>query len=77
MFVKRPPDLCQQLCDGSGASIEAIRSYFTDEQVVRGISGNVGIEYDDLINGDYKLMIEPIKHDRRRRQKADRFGEKH
>ncbi len=33
------------ISDGSGASIEAIRSYFTDEQVVRGISGHVGIEY--------------------------------
>ena len=50
------------ISDGSGASIEAIRSYFTDEQVVRGISGHVGIEYDDLVNGDYKLMLEPIMY---------------
>ena len=50
------------ISDGSGASIEAIRSYFTDEQVVRGISGHVGIEYDDLVNGDYKLMVEPIMY---------------
>ena len=50
------------ISDGSGASIEAIRSYFTDEQVVRGISGHVGIEYDDLTNGDYKLMLEPIMY---------------
>ena len=50
------------ISDGTGASIEAIRSYFTDEQVVRGISGHVGIEYDDLVNGDYKLMIEPIMY---------------
>ena len=50
------------ISDGSGASIEAIRSYFTDEQVVRGISGHVGIEYDKLTNGDYKLMVEPIMY---------------
>ncbi len=50
------------ISDGTGASIEAIRSYFTDEQVVRGISGHVGIEYDKLTNGDYKLMIEPIMY---------------
>lgn len=50
------------ISDGSGASIEAIRSYFTDEQVVRGISDHMGIEYDKLTNGDYKLMIEPIMY---------------
>ncbi len=50
------------ISDGSGASIEAIRSYFTDEQVVKGISGHVGIDYDDLVNGDYKLMVEPIMY---------------
>ena len=50
------------ISDGSGASIEAIRSYFTDEQVVRGISNHVGIKYDELTNGDYKLMIEPVMY---------------
>ncbi len=45
------------ISDGTGASIEAIRSYFTDEQVVRGISDHVGIEYDDLVNGNYKLQL--------------------
>lgn len=50
------------ISDGSGASIEAIRSYFTDEQVVRGISNHVGIKYDELTNGDYKLMLEPVMY---------------
>lgn len=40
--------------------IEKIRSYFTDEQVVRGISNHVGIPFNELTNGDYKLMIEPV-----------------
>ena len=44
------------------ADIEQIRSYFTDEQVVREISSHVGITYDKLTNGDYKLMIEPIMY---------------
>lgn len=44
------------------ADIEQIRSYFTDEQVVREISLHVGITYDKLTNGDYKLMIEPIMY---------------
>ncbi len=47
---------------GSAVSIEVIRSYFTDEQVVRGIANHIGIDFDDLTNGDYKLMIEPIMY---------------
>ncbi len=42
--------------------IDEIRSYFTDEQVVKGISAHVGIAYDKLTGGDYKLMIEPIMY---------------
>ena len=44
------------------ASIEAIRSYFTDEQVIRAIAGYVGINFDTLIGGDYKIVIEPIAY---------------
>ncbi len=50
------------ISDGSGANIEAIRSYFTDEQVVKRIAEHMGIEFDDLTNGDYKLMLEPIMY---------------
>lgn len=44
---------------GTG-SIAAIRSYFCDEQVLRGICGYTGFSYDELIGGDYKLIIEPL-----------------
>lgn len=44
------------------ASIDAIRSYFTDEQVIRAIAGYVGINFDTLIDGDYKIVIEPIAY---------------
>lgn len=44
------------------ASIDAIRSYFTDEQVIRAIAGYVGINFDTLIGGDYKIVIEPIAY---------------
>lgn len=44
---------------GTG-SIAAIKSYFCDEQVLRGICGYVGFNYDVLIDGDYKLIIEPL-----------------
>ena len=42
------------------SNIEDIRSYFTDEQVVRAMASDFGFSFDDLINGDYKLMIEPL-----------------
>lgn len=45
----------------SGApDIKAIKNYFTDETVIRWISDVTGMAYDTLINGDYKLFIEPI-----------------
>ena len=52
------------ISDGGGlaADINKIRSYFTDEQVIRGISNHVEIPFDTLTNGDYKLMIEPIMY---------------
>ncbi|WP_330618026.1 hypothetical protein [[Clostridium] symbiosum] len=44
------------------ASIEEIKAYFTDEQVVRGIAGYVGIDFNVLISGEYRIMIEPIAY---------------
>ena len=42
------------------ANIEEIKSYFTDEQVIRSIAGLTGMDFDTLINGEYRLLIEPI-----------------
>ena len=44
------------------ASLQAIKDYFTDELALRGIAGYVGMNYDTMIGGDYKLMIEPIAY---------------
>lgn len=51
------------ISSGSGqASIEQIKSYFTDELVIRYIAQVTGLDYDVLINGNYKLMLEPIAY---------------
>ena len=42
--------------------IAAIRSYFTDEQVIRSIAGYAGMDFDTLIGGDYKLVVEPVSY---------------
>ena len=44
------------------ASLAAIKSYFTDEQVLRSIAGYVGMSYEALIGGEYKLLLEPIAY---------------
>lgn len=46
----------------SKASIAATRSYFTDEQVIRAIAGYVGIDFDLLISGDYRIVVEPLAY---------------
>ena len=44
------------------ANIEAIRSYFTDEQVIRALAGYVGMDFNKLVSGTYKLVVEPIAY---------------
>lgn len=43
-------------------NIVAIKSYFTDEQVIRSIADTIGMNFDILIDGDYKLLLEPIAY---------------
>ena len=45
-----------------GANIHQIKKYFTDEQVLRGICNYCGFDYDTLIGGDYKVMVEPLAY---------------
>lgn len=46
-----------------GASnIEEIKSYFTDEQVIRSIASLTGMDFDTLINGEYRLLLEPVAY---------------
>lgn len=49
-------------CNAYPADINRVRRYFTDEQVLRSIAGYVGMNFDTMIGGDYKLMIEPIAY---------------
>lgn len=46
----------------SRASIEAIKRYFCSEYAAQLVSDKTGIAFDDLISGDYKLVIEPIAY---------------
>lgn len=46
-----------------GASnIEEIKSYFTDEQVIRSIASLTGMDFASLTSGEYRLLIEPVAY---------------
>lgn len=60
-YVIPTQELPKIIATNSGTgSIIAIRSYFCDEQILKGICGDTGFNYDTLISGDYKLLIEPL-----------------
>lgn len=51
------------ISSGSGnANIEAIRNYFCREGTMRDIAAATGFNYDNLISGSYKILLEPIAY---------------
>jgi len=62
-YINPSKDMPRIISSGSGqAGIEEIKSYFTDELVIRYIAEVTGMSYDVLINGEYKLLLEPIAY---------------
>lgn len=51
------------ISSGSGASsIAEIKRYFCSEYTVKLVANQVGIEYETLINGNFKILIEPVAY---------------
>ncbi len=50
------------ISSGGGSNIAAIRSYFTDEVVVRDIANKARMTYEELTSGAYKLLLEPMAY---------------
>lgn len=50
------------ISSSGGNNIAAVKSYFTDEQVLRSIAQLTGIEFDVMIAGQYKLLVEPLAY---------------
>ncbi|WP_313339916.1 hypothetical protein [Sedimentibacter sp.] len=58
-----PSQTMPRIVSTNGSSnIAAIKSYFTDEQVIRSIASITGMDFDILIGGDYKLLLEPMAY---------------
>ncbi len=43
-----------------GANIVAIKTYFSKEGTLKDICDKTGFDYDELISGDYVVMLEPL-----------------
>ena len=62
-IYKTPSQAIPRIISTNGKNnIEAIKSYFTDEQVLRVIAEQAGMDYDTLIGGEYKILLEPIAY---------------
>jgi len=59
----KPDSPMPRIISNSGnANITAIKRYFCSELILRKIAELIGASYDTLINGNYKLLIEPIAY---------------
>lgn len=57
----KPSQAIPRIVSSNGSNnIAAIKSYFTDEQVICSIANLTGMNYEILIGGDYKLLLEPL-----------------
>ncbi len=60
---KNPGQTIPKIISTNGNNnIEAIKRYFCSEYVVKRIAEVAGMDYDVLIGGDYKLLLEPIAY---------------
>jgi hypothetical protein len=59
----QPSQAMPRIVSSNGSSnIAAIRSYFCREGTIRDIANATGLDYDTLINGKYKILLEPIAY---------------
>jgi hypothetical protein len=58
-----PPQAMPRIISTNGSNnIEAIKSYFCSEYIIQMISNHTGMDYDVLIGGEYKILLEPIAY---------------
>jgi len=59
----KPTQTMPRIISTNGSNnIEAIKKYFCSEYVVKRIAEVSGMKYDNLIGGDYKILLEPIAY---------------
>ena len=60
---KNPGQIMPRIISTNGTNnIEAIKKYFCSEYIVKRIADITGMDYDTLISGEYKILLEPIAY---------------
>ena len=58
-----PPLAIPRIISTNGTNnIEAIKKYFCSEYIVQMIANHTGMDYDVLIGGQYKILLEPVAY---------------
>lgn len=60
--IKPQLTMPQIISSSGGNNIPAIKSYFCREGTIRDIATATSFDYDDLISGEYKILLEPIAY---------------
>ena len=59
--VIKPASSLPTIVSNSGENnIETVRDFFRDETTIRDIADKTGFDYNQLISGDYVLLLEPL-----------------
>lgn len=61
-FVNPGQEMPRIVSTNGSNNIEAIKKYFCSEYTIKRIADITGMNYDILINGEYKLLLEPITY---------------
>lgn len=58
-----PPQSIPRVISTNGTNnIEALKKYFCSEFLVQLIANHTGMDYDTLIGGEYKILLEPVAY---------------
>lgn len=59
----KPPQAIPRVISSNGRNnIEVIKKYFCSEFLVKLVANHTGINYDVLVGGEYRLLLEPIAY---------------
>lgn len=59
--VIKPDQPIPKIIKSSGGNnIKAVKRYFCDEIAIRDIADATGFDYETLINGNYRILVEPM-----------------
>ncbi len=61
-FVNPAQEMPRIVSTNGSINIEAIKKYFCSEYTIKRVAEITGMNYDILIGGDYKLLLEPMAY---------------